>query len=126
MPHDTITAPLKALDQRGSKDEAREWILRMDDVEAQDGARGRGLEWAAREFREAAGTKEFGADRLRMHSYVLGAPEYNHANFSHHWMRIQKCYRIYKLGSLPSLVLMFARSVTLCRDIHPSPVNLLH
>ncbi|XP_047960940.1 probable galacturonosyltransferase-like 3 [Salvia hispanica] len=125
-----------------------------------------------------------------LHSHVLGAPQYCHANFTHyftptfwstpslgatfrrrtpcyfntgvmvidllkwrrhaftqkleHWMRIQKRYRIYDLGSLPPFLLVFAGDVApvdhrwnqhglggdnlrgLCRDLHPGPVSLLH
>ncbi|CDP00576.1 unnamed protein product [Coffea canephora] len=61
-----------------------------------------------------------------------------------HWMRIQKKYRIYELGSLPPFLLVFAGNVEgvehrwnqhglggdnlegLCRDLHPGPVSLLH
>ena len=61
-----------------------------------------------------------------------------------HWMRIQKKYRIYELGSLPPFLLVFAGDVEgvehrwnqhglggdnlegLCRDLHPGPVSLLH
>ncbi|KAL0430091.1 UNVERIFIED_CONTAM: putative galacturonosyltransferase-like 3 [Sesamum radiatum] len=61
-----------------------------------------------------------------------------------HWMRIQKRYRIYELGSLPPFLLVFAGNVEgvehrwnqhglggdnlegLCRDLHPGPVSLLH
>ncbi|KAG8366567.1 hypothetical protein BUALT_Bualt17G0093400 [Buddleja alternifolia] len=61
-----------------------------------------------------------------------------------HWMRIQKRYRIYELGSLPPFLLVFAGKVEgvehrwnqhglggdniegLCRDLHPGPVSLLH
>ncbi|XP_057961134.1 probable galacturonosyltransferase-like 3 [Malania oleifera] len=60
------------------------------------------------------------------------------------WMRIQKKYRIYELGSLPPFLLVFAGDVEgvehrwnqhglggdnlegLCRDLHPGPVSLLH
>lgn len=60
------------------------------------------------------------------------------------WMRIQKRYRIYELGSLPPFLLVFAGNVEgvehrwnqhglggdnlegLCRDLHPGPVSLLH
>ncbi|KAF8407856.1 hypothetical protein HHK36_006993 [Tetracentron sinense] len=60
------------------------------------------------------------------------------------WMRIQKRYRIYELGSLPPFLLVFAGDVKgvghrwnqhglggdnlegLCRDLHPGPVSLLH
>ncbi|KAI8527620.1 hypothetical protein RHMOL_Rhmol12G0089700 [Rhododendron molle] len=60
------------------------------------------------------------------------------------WMRIQKKYRIYELGSLPPFLLVFAGNVEpvehrwnqhglggdnlegLCRDLHPGPVSLLH
>ncbi|KAG6426146.1 hypothetical protein SASPL_110362 [Salvia splendens] len=127
---------------------------------------------------------------IDLHSHVLGAPQYCHANFTHyftpkfwstpslgatfrrrrpcyfntgvmvidllkwrrhgftrkleHWMRIQKRYRIYELGSLPPFLLVFAGNVApvdhrwnqhglggdnlqgLCRDLHPGPVSLLH
>ncbi|KAL2234961.1 UNVERIFIED_CONTAM: putative galacturonosyltransferase-like 3 [Sesamum indicum] len=61
-----------------------------------------------------------------------------------HWMKIQKRYRIYELGSLPPFLLVFAGNVEgvehrwnqhglggdnlegLCRDLHPGPVSLLH
>lgn len=61
-----------------------------------------------------------------------------------YWMRIQKKYRIYELGSLPPFLLVFAGNVEgvehrwnqhglggdnlegLCRDLHPGPVSLLH
>ncbi|KAK0573238.1 hypothetical protein LWI29_004729 [Acer saccharum] len=61
-----------------------------------------------------------------------------------YWMRIQKKYRIYELGSLPPFLLVFAGDVEgvehrwnqhglggdnlegLCRDLHPGPVSLLH
>ncbi|KAK6157704.1 hypothetical protein DH2020_011952 [Rehmannia glutinosa] len=61
-----------------------------------------------------------------------------------YWMRIQKRYRIYELGSLPPFLLVFAGNVEgvehrwnqhglggdnlegLCRDLHPGPVSLLH
>ncbi|KAL3501658.1 hypothetical protein ACH5RR_036107 [Cinchona calisaya] len=61
-----------------------------------------------------------------------------------HWMRVQKRYRIYELGSLPPFLLVFAGNVEgvehrwnqhglggdnlegLCRDLHPGPVSLLH
>ncbi|KAI9084907.1 hypothetical protein K1719_033080 [Acacia pycnantha] len=60
------------------------------------------------------------------------------------WMKIQKRYRIYELGSLPPFLLVFAGEVErvehrwnqhglggdnlegLCRDLHPGPVSLLH
>ncbi|XVF68908.1 hypothetical protein PTKIN_Ptkin11bG0039000 [Pterospermum kingtungense] len=60
------------------------------------------------------------------------------------WMRIQKRYRIYELGSLPPFLLVFAGDVEgmehrwnqhglggdnlegLCRALHPGPVSLLH
>lgn len=60
------------------------------------------------------------------------------------WMRIQKRYRIYELGSLPPFLLVFAGNVEgvehrwnqhglggdnlegLCRDLHTGPVSLLH
>ncbi|KAL8121081.1 hypothetical protein AgCh_018012 [Apium graveolens] len=60
------------------------------------------------------------------------------------WMRIQKRYRIYELGSLPPFLLVFAGNVEgvehrwnqhglggdnlqgLCRDLHPGSVSLLH
>ncbi|KAK9277519.1 hypothetical protein L1049_007063 [Liquidambar formosana] len=60
------------------------------------------------------------------------------------WMRIQKRYRIYELGSLPPFLLVFAGDVEgvehrwnqhglggdnlegLCRDLHSGPVSLLH
>ncbi|XP_047333358.1 probable galacturonosyltransferase-like 3 [Impatiens glandulifera] len=60
------------------------------------------------------------------------------------WMRIQKKYRIYELGSLPPFLLVFAGNVEpvehrwnqhglggdnvegLCRDLHPGAVSLLH
>ncbi|KAL9679025.1 hypothetical protein QQ045_016878 [Rhodiola kirilowii] len=60
------------------------------------------------------------------------------------WMRIQKKFRIYELGSLPPFLLVFAGKVEriehrwnqhglggdnlegLCRDLHPGPVSLLH
>lgn len=60
------------------------------------------------------------------------------------WMRVQKRYRIYVLGSLPPFLLVFAGDVEgvehrwnqhglggdnlegLCRDLHPGPVSLLH
>ncbi|KAF4350642.1 hypothetical protein CsatB_019845 [Cannabis sativa] len=61
-----------------------------------------------------------------------------------HWMRVQKRYRIYELGSLPPFLLVFAGDVErvehrwnqhglggdnlvgLCRDLHPGHVSLLH
>ncbi|XP_016434050.1 putative galacturonosyltransferase-like 3 isoform X1 [Nicotiana tabacum] len=61
-----------------------------------------------------------------------------------HWMRVQKRYRIYELGSLPPFLLVFAGNVKQvehkwnqhglggdnlegqCRDLHPGPVSLLH
>ncbi|XP_030970554.1 probable galacturonosyltransferase-like 3 [Quercus lobata] len=61
-----------------------------------------------------------------------------------YWMRIQKRYRIYELGSLPPFLLVFAGDVEgvehrwnqhglggdnlegLCRNLHPGPVSLLH
>nr|GLL29791.1 probable galacturonosyltransferase-like 3 [Ipomoea trifida]GMD03923.1 probable galacturonosyltransferase-like 3 [Ipomoea batatas]GME19809.1 probable galacturonosyltransferase-like 3 [Ipomoea batatas] len=61
-----------------------------------------------------------------------------------HWMRVQKRFRIYNLGSLPPFLLVFAGNVKqvehrwnqhglggdnlegLCRDLHPGPVSLLH
>ncbi|KAL8518305.1 hypothetical protein ACS0TY_009606 [Phlomoides rotata] len=61
-----------------------------------------------------------------------------------HWMKIQKRYRIYELGSLPPFLLVFAGNVKgvehrwnqhglggdnlegLCRALHPGPVSLLH
>ncbi|KAJ8760775.1 hypothetical protein K2173_018900 [Erythroxylum novogranatense] len=61
-----------------------------------------------------------------------------------YWMRVQKRYRIYELGSLPPFLLVFAGDVEgvehrwnqhglggdnvqgLCRDLHPGPVSLLH
>ncbi|KAJ0038823.1 hypothetical protein Pint_23328 [Pistacia integerrima] len=61
-----------------------------------------------------------------------------------YWMRIQKKYRIYELGSLPPFLLVFAGDVEeiehrwnqhglggdnlqgLCRNLHPGPVSLLH
>ncbi|XP_075485080.1 putative galacturonosyltransferase-like 3 [Primulina tabacum] len=61
-----------------------------------------------------------------------------------YWMKIQKRYRIYELGSLPPFLLVFAGNVEgvehrwnqhglggdnlegLCRDLHPGPVSLLH
>ncbi|GMH27528.1 hypothetical protein Nepgr_029371 [Nepenthes gracilis] len=60
------------------------------------------------------------------------------------WMRIQKRYRIYELGSLPPFLLVFAGGVEgvehrwnqhglggdnlkgRCRNLHPGPVSLLH
>jgi lipopolysaccharide biosynthesis glycosyltransferase len=127
---------------------------------------------------------------INLNNYVLGAPEYCHANFTLYftpkfwsdpmfsnvfknrkpcyfntgvvvidlrkwraerytekletWMRIQKRYRIYELGSLPPFLLVFAGNVEpvehrwnqhglggdnvegLCRDLHPGPVSLLH
>ncbi|KAA8529205.1 hypothetical protein F0562_033996 [Nyssa sinensis] len=106
---------------------------------------------------------------INLNSNVLGAPEYCHANFTNYftpngvmvidlekwregrytnklesWMRIQKRYRIYDLGSLPPFLLVFAGNVEgvehrwnqhglggdnvegLCRDLHPGPVSLLH
>ncbi|KAF5745294.1 galacturonosyltransferase-like 3 [Tripterygium wilfordii] len=60
------------------------------------------------------------------------------------WMRIQKRYRIYELGSLPPFLLVFAGNVEgvehrwnqhglggdnlegRCRNLHPGPVSLLH
>ncbi|KAE8676686.1 putative galacturonosyltransferase-like 6 [Hibiscus syriacus] len=60
------------------------------------------------------------------------------------WMEIQKMERIYELGSLPPLLLVFAGRVATiehrwnqhglggdnvrgsCRDLHPGPVSLLH
>ncbi|KAF5207247.1 Hexosyltransferase [Thalictrum thalictroides] len=60
------------------------------------------------------------------------------------WMKIQKKYRIYELGSLPPFLLVFAGKVKgiehrwnqhglggdnlqgLCRDLHSGPVSLLH
>ncbi|KAL5726031.1 putative galacturonosyltransferase-like 3 [Ranunculus cassubicifolius] len=60
------------------------------------------------------------------------------------WMKLQKRYRIYELGSLPPFLLVFAGNVKgvehrwnqhglggdnlqgLCRDLHPGPVSLLH
>ncbi|KAJ8619456.1 hypothetical protein MRB53_027985 [Persea americana] len=60
------------------------------------------------------------------------------------WMEIQKIERIYELGSLPPLLLVFAGHVApiehrwnqhglggdnvkgSCRDLHPGPVSLLH
>lgn len=60
------------------------------------------------------------------------------------WMRTQKLYRIYELGSLPPFLLVFAGDVEgvdhrwnqhglggdnlqgLCRNLHPGPVSLLH
>ncbi|GAA0169735.1 glycosyltransferase [Lithospermum erythrorhizon] len=61
-----------------------------------------------------------------------------------YWMRVQKMYRIYELGSLPPFLLVFAGDVQgvehrwnqhglggdnlegLCRNLHPGPVSLLH
>lgn len=61
-----------------------------------------------------------------------------------YWMRVQKRYRIYELGSLPPFLLVFGGDVEgvqhrwnqhglggdnvegLCRDLHPGPVSLLH
>ncbi|XP_055809765.1 probable galacturonosyltransferase-like 3 [Solanum dulcamara] len=61
-----------------------------------------------------------------------------------HWMRVQKRYRIYELGSLPPFLLVFAGNVKQvehrwnqhglggdnlegqCRNLHPGPVSLLH
>ncbi|KAJ9140683.1 hypothetical protein P3X46_031300 [Hevea brasiliensis] len=61
-----------------------------------------------------------------------------------YWMRIQKKYRIYDLGSLPPFLLVFAGNVEgvehrwnqhglggdnlhgLCRALHPGPASLLH
>ncbi|XP_057507983.1 probable galacturonosyltransferase-like 3 [Actinidia eriantha] len=61
-----------------------------------------------------------------------------------YWMKKQKEYRIYELGSLPPFLLVFAGNVKgvehrwnqhglggdnlegLCRDLHPGPVSLLH
>lgn len=61
-----------------------------------------------------------------------------------YWMRVQKKYRIYELGSLPPFLLVFAGDVEgvehrwnqhglggdnlegLCRNLHPGPVSLLH
>ncbi|XP_073303976.1 probable galacturonosyltransferase-like 3 [Primulina huaijiensis] len=61
-----------------------------------------------------------------------------------YWMKIQKSYRIYELGSLPPFLLVFAGNVEevehrwnqhglggdnlegLCRDLHTGPVSLLH
>ncbi|KAI3930024.1 hypothetical protein MKW92_032479 [Papaver armeniacum] len=60
------------------------------------------------------------------------------------WMKMQKRYRIYELGSLPPFLLVFGGDVKgvehrwnqhglggdnlqgLCRDLHPGPVSLLH
>ncbi|KAL2904985.1 putative galacturonosyltransferase-like 7 [Bienertia sinuspersici] len=60
------------------------------------------------------------------------------------WMSLQKRHRIYQLGSLPPLLLVFGGEVErvehrwnqhglggdnirgLCRDLHPGPVSLLH
>ncbi|GAB4828909.1 hypothetical protein Ancab_018570 [Ancistrocladus abbreviatus] len=60
------------------------------------------------------------------------------------WMRIQKRYRLYELGSLPPFLLVFAGEVEgvehrwnqhglggdnlegRCRNLHPGPVSLLH
>ncbi|XP_059455463.1 probable galacturonosyltransferase-like 3 [Corylus avellana] len=60
------------------------------------------------------------------------------------WMRVQKRFRIYELGSLPPFLLVFAGDVEgvehrwnqhglggdnlegLCRDLHSGPVSLLH
>ncbi|GMH01857.1 hypothetical protein Nepgr_003696 [Nepenthes gracilis] len=60
------------------------------------------------------------------------------------WMKIQKRYRIYELGSLPPFLLVFAGGVEAvehrwnqhglggdnlkgrCRNLHPGPVSLLH
>ncbi|KAF5206254.1 Hexosyltransferase [Thalictrum thalictroides] len=60
------------------------------------------------------------------------------------WMKLQKRYRIYELGSLPPFLLVFAGDVKrvehrwnqhglggdnlqgLCRNLHPGPVSLLH
>ncbi|KAK9988350.1 hypothetical protein SO802_028589 [Lithocarpus litseifolius] len=60
------------------------------------------------------------------------------------WMELQKRMRIYKLGSLPLFLLVFAGNIApmdhrwnqqdlggdnfhgLCRDLHPGPVGLLH
>lgn len=127
---------------------------------------------------------------IELSPYVLGAPEYCHANFTHYftekfwnnpiysqafkdrkpcyfntgvmvidvakwrhgrytekleqWMKLQKRFRIYELGSLPPFLLVFAGDVKgvehrwnqhglggdniegLCRDLHPGPVSLLH
>ncbi|KAL0725275.1 hypothetical protein Bca4012_039874 [Brassica carinata] len=78
--------------------------------------------------------------RTRLGSRTIGAPEYCHAK----WMEIQKRDRIYELGSLPPLLLVFAGEVApiehrwnqhglggdnvrgSCRDLHPGPVSLLH
>ncbi|XP_050224846.1 probable galacturonosyltransferase-like 3 [Mercurialis annua] len=61
-----------------------------------------------------------------------------------YWMRVQKKFRIYELGSLPPFLLVFAGNVRgvehrwnqhglggdnvkgLCRDLHPGPASLLH
>ncbi|XP_065880281.1 probable galacturonosyltransferase-like 3 [Euphorbia lathyris] len=61
-----------------------------------------------------------------------------------YWMRIQKKYRIYELGSLPPFLLVFGGNVKgvehrwnqhglggdnlhgLCRNLHPGPASLLH
>ncbi|KAJ4841369.1 putative galacturonosyltransferase-like 3 [Turnera subulata] len=61
-----------------------------------------------------------------------------------YWMRVQKKYRIYELGSLPPFLLVFGGDVErvehrwnqhglggdnlqgLCRDLHPGPASLLH
>ncbi|WCJ24593.1 galacturonosyltransferase-like 3 [Euphorbia peplus] len=61
-----------------------------------------------------------------------------------YWMRIQKKYRIYELGSLPPFLLVFGGNVKgvehrwnqhglggdnlhgLCRSLHPGPASLLH
>lgn len=60
------------------------------------------------------------------------------------WMKLQKSYRIYELGSLPPFLLVFAGNVATiehrwnqhglggdnvrgsCRDLHPGPTSLLH
>ncbi|KAG6429852.1 hypothetical protein SASPL_107907 [Salvia splendens] len=78
---------------------------------------------------------------------VIDLLKWRHHGFTQkleHWMRIQKRYRIYELGSLPPFLLVFAGNVApvehrwnqhglggdnlqgLCRDLHPGPVSLLH
>ncbi|XP_057765729.1 probable galacturonosyltransferase-like 3 [Salvia miltiorrhiza] len=78
---------------------------------------------------------------------VIDLIKWRRHGFTHkleHWMRIQKRYRIYELGSLPPFLLVFAGNVSpvehrwnqhglggdnlqgLCRDLHPGPVSLLH
>ncbi|KAJ8547668.1 hypothetical protein K7X08_011254 [Anisodus acutangulus] len=78
---------------------------------------------------------------------VIDLQKWRNDGYTHkleHWMRVQKRYRIYELGSLPPFLLVFAGNIKQvehrwnqhglggdnhegqCRDLHPGPVSLLH